>query len=161
MGLLHKGFFLNFSQKIRKINDVITGTESFTSLGWRAHTTFNNCRGFAEGEGDSTRVSPGGTASLMLWPPSHRLEDPHIYFLHFLPALLCKKLSFVSFLSLENRHILSLKLLIYVSQYTCFLKCGRKLIKLKSTLNTNLFLWFNAVGNHKLPDSSGVSESAL
>lgn len=160
-GCCTKVFLLNFSQNNRKINDVIIGTESSTPgdpLGWRAHTTFNNCRG------DTTRVPPGGTASLMLWifPTDLKILTfiSHIFYqLYF--ARNCLLFLSPHQTRLENKYILGLKPLIYVSQYTCFLKCGRKIIKLKSALNTNLFLWFNAVGNHELPDPSGISQSAL
>lgn len=44
-------------------------------------------------------------------------------------------------------------------QYIQLLKCGRKQIKLKSMLCTNLFLWFNAAGNQKLLNLLGMPQS--
>lgn len=94
-GLLHKGFLLNFSQKWRRLMmlSLVQKAPPLETLwdGEHTHliTAVRLCRrrgGYHQGV--SRRNSIVNAVNL-----PHRLDDPNIYLLHFLPALLCKKWS--------------------------------------------------------------------
>lgn len=106
------------------------------------------------------RPSERATPPLMPWIFLTRLEIT--FFFPFPTSYILQEIAFLFSPWIEERYIfISLKMLIFVSQYTQHLKRGRKKINLKSMLSTKLFLWFNAAGNHKLLNLLGMPQSTL
>lgn len=104
--------------------------------------------------------SERATPPLMPWIFLTRLETT--FFFPFPTSYILQEIAFLFSPWIEERYIfISLKMLIFVSQYTQHLKRGRKKINLKSMLSTKLFLWFNAAGNHKLLNLLGMPQSTL